>query len=315
MTTTVNATTTSTLTVRPIRESFVAEASGIDLRQSQDPETLRQIASALDKYAVLIFRNQALTQSEQVAFARQMGPPDTKLAEMMKYIQTRLDSPELSDISNVDANGNVADKSHRQAMMNIGNRIWHTDSSFMEYPYRYSMLYAVSAVSWGGHTQWADLRAAYDALEDRMKDLVSDLVAEHYAMQSRMILGDTDTSEAELQMFPPVRWPLVRTHAGSHRTVLFVSSAIRAIVGMSLAEGRELVAELLEHATQREFVHTHQWQPNDFIIWDNRSVLHRGRRFDPTERREMRRVATVDDVRSLPIDDASRTEKYGQPAI
>ena len=315
MPTTANATTTSTLTVTPVGTSFVAEAGGVDLRQPQDPETLRQIALAMDKYAVLIFRNQSLSQAEQVAFARQMGPPDTKLAEMMKYIQTRLDSPELSDISNVDADGNVADKNHRQAMMNIGNRIWHSDSSFMEYPWRYSMLYAVTAVSWGGQTQWADLRAAYDALDDHMKDLIKDLVGEHYALHSRMVLGDTATSEAELQMFPPVHWPLVRTHAGSQRTVLFVSSAVRRILGMSLPEGRELVAELLEHATQREFVHTHHWQAGDFVIWDNRSVLHRGRRFDPTERREMRRVATVDDVRSLPIDDASRTEKFGQPAL
>lgn len=310
-----NVTKTPTLTVTPLTESFVAEASGLDLREPQDPETLRQIAETLDRYAVLIFRNQQLTQAEQLAFARQLGPPDTKLSEIMKFIQNRMESPEISDISNVDASGEVADKNHKQAMMNIANRIWHTDSSFMEMPWRYSMLYAVTAVSWGGETEWTDLRAAYDALGDRMKELVGDLVAEHYAFQSRCVLGYTDTSEVELKMFPPVRWPLVRTHAQSGRQVLFVSSSIREIIGMSLPEGRELVAELLEHATQRQFVHSHTWAPGDFVIWDNRSVLHRGRRFDDRERREMRRVATVDDVPALPIDEGTRTKLYGQPAI
>ncbi|WP_235892666.1 TauD/TfdA dioxygenase family protein [Mycolicibacterium hodleri] len=296
-------------------DSFVAEARGLDLREAQEPAILREIANAMDRYAVLVFRGQQLSQAEQLAFARQMGPPDTKLNAIMKFIQNRMDSPEISDISNVDESGEVADKNHRQAMMNIGNRIWHTDSSFMETPWRYSMLYAVTAVSWGGQTQWADLRAAYDALDDRMRELIDDLVAEHYALQSRMILGYTDSSEAELKLFPPVRWPLVRTHAGSGRKLLFVSSSIREIIGMSLPAGRELAAELLEHATQREFVHSHQWAPGDFVMWDNRSVLHRGRRFDETERREMRRVATVDDVPALPIDEDSRTKIFGQPAI
>ena len=304
-----------TLRLEPASEAFVSYAYGVDLSKHQDSEAIHQLVEALDKYAVLIFRDQSVSQSEQVALARQFGPPDTKLDEIMKKIQTRMEYAEVSDISNVDSSGNVASKDHRQAMMNIGNRIWHTDSSFMPYPWRYSILYAVTAVSWGGETQWADLRAAYDALDNRYKVLIADLIAEHYALQSRMVLGFTDSSKGELEMFPPVRWPLVRTHASSGRKLIFVTNAIREVIGMSLPEGRELVMDLLEHATQREFVHSHTWQPNDLVIWDNRSVLHRGRRFDMSERRELRRVATVDDVRSLPIDEAALTRVYGQPAL
>jgi len=301
--------------LEPVSESFVALASGIDLSKPQDPGTIQEIINGMDKYAVMVFRGQTLTQTEQIAFARQFGPADTRLDEIMRKIQTRMEYTEVSDISNVDASGKVATKDNRQAMMNIGNRIWHTDSSFMDYPWRYSMLYAVTAVSWGGETQWADLRAAYDALDARDQALVQDLVGEHYALQSRMTLGYTDSSQAELELFPPVRWPLVRTHAGSGRKLLFVTNAIREIIGMSLPEGRQLIQDLLEHATQREFVYTHTWRPGDLVIWDNRAVLHRGRRFDMNERREMRRVATVDDIPSLPIDEASRTRVYGQPCI
>lgn len=299
----------------PVTDGFVVEASGIDLSVPQDTEILRQIVAGMDRYAVMIFRDQSLTQTQQVAFARQMGPADTRLDEIMSKIQSRMEYAEVSDISNVDISGKIAAKDDRQAMMNIGNRIWHTDSSFMDYPWRYSMLYAVTAVFRGGETQWADLRAAYDALDYDDKSLIKDLIGEHYALQSRMALGYTDSSPAELNMFPPVRWPLVRTHAGSGRKLLFVSNAIREIIGLSLPEGRQLIQDLLEHATQREFVHTHIWRPGDLVIWDNRAVLHRGRRFNMSERREMRRVATVDDIPSLAIDPGSRTTVYGRPCI
>ncbi|HTH26926.1 MAG TPA: TauD/TfdA family dioxygenase [Sphingobium sp.] len=303
------------LRIEPVTEDFAAFASGVDLGQPLDAETLGAFVAGMDRYAVMIFRDQSLTQTQQVALARQLGPPDTALDKVLRNFQTRMEYAEVSDISNVDMTGNVAPRDHRQAMMNIGNRIWHTDSSFMHYPWRYSILYAVTAVGRGGETQWADLRAAYDALDPEDKMMVEALVAEHFAGQSRALLGQTDGSEAERSIFPPVRWPLVRSHAGSGRKLLFVTSAIREIIGMSLPEGRALVAELLEHATQREFLFTHAWRPGDLAIWDNRAVIHRGKRFDMTERREMRRVATVDDVPSLPIADAERTRIYGQPCI
>lgn len=303
------------LDLYPYTTSFAAEARGLDLSKVQDFETLQEIVEGLDRYAVMIFRGQSLSQAEQVAFARQLGPADVKLDEIMRKIQTRMEYAEVSDISNVDMRGEVARKNDRQAMMNIGNRIWHSDSSYMEYPWRYSILYAVTAVSWGGETQWADLRAAYDALDARTKSLIQDMIGEHYALQSRMVLGYTDNSPAEIEMFPPTRWPLIRTHPASGRKVLFVTNAIREIIGLSLPEGRQLVQDLIEHATQAQFVHSHKWAPGDLVIWDNRAVLHRGRRFNMSERREMRRVATVDDVRSLKIDEEFRTKVYGQPCI
>lgn len=306
----------TTLTVKPLSENLGVQITGIDLREPLDPDTRERVLDLMDRYAVAIFPHQSLTQDEQIAVARQFGPADTRLDGIMRKIQTRMKSAEVSDISNVDVSGNVAPISSRQAMMNIGNRLWHTDSSFMDYPWRYSLLYAVTAVNHGGETQWCDLRAAYDALDDRLKGEIEGYVAEHYALQSRMVLGYTDTTPEELEFFPPVRWPLIRTHAGSGRKVLWVSSAIREIIGLSLPEGRQLVQDLLEHATQPPFVHTHKWSPGDLVMWDNRSVLHRGRRFDmATERREMRRVATVDDIPSLAVPDEEKTKVYGNPCV
>lgn len=289
------------LLVEPLHSSFVAEARGVDLSRPLDASVISEIKDAMDRYGVLVFRNQPLTQKEQVDFARQLGPLDTALKEIMKHIQSRMDYDEVSDISNVDLSGNVAARDHRQAMMNIGNMLWHTDSSFMEYGWRYSMLSAISVVSWGGETEWADLRAAYDALSHSTRELVEKLVAEHFALFSRVVLGYNDISPAEFAIFPPVHRPLVHVHAGSGRKVLFVTNAIQEILGMSVPEGRVLVQELLEHSTQRQFVYSHRWQRNDFVIWDNRATIHRGRRFDMSERREMRRVATVDDVRALHV--------------
>ena len=304
------------LRLEPVAGDFAAFASGVDLSRPQDAETLRSIVEAVDRYAVLVFRDQALTQAQQLAFARQLGPLESAVAGMLRQYQSRMEYAEVSDISNVDLSGKVAARDSEQAMMNIGNRIWHTDASFMELPWRYSLLYAVATeVTRGGETEWCDLRAAYDALHPDDKALAESLVAEHYAGQSRAVLGYNTGSPASRAAAPPVRWPLVRTHAGSKRKLLFVTNAIREIMGMSLPEGRALVQELIEHATQRQFVFSHSWRPGDVAMWDNRCTLHRGRRWDMNERREMRRVATIDDVRSLPIDEASRTKVYGQPCI
>ena len=304
------------LRLDPVTEDFAAMARGVDLSRPVDDETLQAIVAAMDKYAVLVFRDQDLSQAAQLAFARQLGPLESAVAGMLRQYQSRMEYAEVSDISNVAVSGEVAAKDSEQAMMNIANRIWHTDASFMEFPWRYSLLYSVSTeVTRGGETEWCDLRAAYDALHPQDKALAGALIAEHYAGQSRAVLGYSTGSPASRQAAPPVRWPLVRTHAGSGRTLLFVTHAIREIMGMSLPEGRALVQELIEHATQPRFVFSHSWRPGDLVIWDNRSTLHRGRRWDMTERREMRRVATIDDVRSLPISEAARTKVYGQPCI
>lgn len=310
------------LRLEPIMPGFGAYASGLDLSRSLSEDVLNEVVNALDEYAVVIFRDQSLTSEQHIAFMRQLGPLDTLNQKALATIQTRLPHEEVSDISNVAVDGSVAPKGHPQTMMNIGNRIWHSDSSFMHFPWRYSALYAVTVTDSGGETQWADMRSAYDALSDEDKALAESMIVEHFAGHSRASLGPMDLSQTRPASeapnaisFAPTRWPLVRTHAGSGRKLLFVTSAIREVIGMSLPEGRALIAEFLEHTTQREFVITHKWRPGDIAIWDNRSVLHRGKRFDLSKRREMRRVATIDDVGSLPIAEADRTRIYGQPLI
>ena len=295
-----------TLQIKPDSADYVARISGIDLGKPLDQTTIDAIVKASDRYAVLVFHDQPLTDEQLVDFGASFGPLDVGLQEkLMKKVQDRYASAAISDISNVDADsGDVADRKHKQAIMNVGNRFWHSDSSYDRHPYRYSILTAKTTASRGGATEYADLRAAYDALDDDTKALIADKTATFYSHFTRQWLGIEDRPE-DLRVVPPVRWPMVRTHPGSGRKVLWCDSKVCEISGMSIPEGRALAHELIEHIGQRERVYAHHWQPNDVVLYDNRSVLHRGRRFDMTERREMRRVATVDDSEALgqaPID-------------
>jgi alpha-ketoglutarate-dependent 2,4-dichlorophenoxyacetate dioxygenase len=176
----------------------------------------------------------------------------------------------------------------------LANQLWHSDSSFQNPPACYSMLHSLTNPAKGGETEFADLRAAYDALTEDTKREIENLRAQHYALYSRINLGDTNWTEEQKSALPPVEWPLVRTHPGSGRKLLFVGVHATHIIGMHVGEGRLLLAELLEHATQREFIYRHTWRVNDLVMWDNRCVLHRGRRYDYTQRRELRRVSTED---------------------
>lgn len=291
------------IAVDPVRPGFVARVTGLDLRWPLSAATVDAIEAAIATYAVLIFPDQPLGIDEQVAFGRRFGPLDTGLqTKLLSKVQSRLGNNAVSDISNVAADGGVADRGHKQAMMNVGNQFWHTDSSYEHHPFRYSILAAQTVVSWGGETEFADLRAAYDALDERTRDLIADRTAVFFSHNTRQWLGIDDSPE-DLGIYPPVRWPLVRIHPVSRRKLLWVDSKVREISGMSAPEGRALAHELLEYIGQRERVHVHRWTPSDVVMWDNRSVLHRGRRFDLTERREMRRVSTVDDSASLGIAD------------
>jgi alpha-ketoglutarate-dependent 2,4-dichlorophenoxyacetate dioxygenase len=263
------------------------------LRSALARDTVREIEAAMDRYAVLVWHEQPFTEAEQVAFARQFGPLDLGLRKARRG-QHRFGYEELIDISNVTAQGEVAGREHAKIVSNLANQLWHSDSSFQQPAAAYSMLSAVVIPSSGGDTEFCDLRAAYDALPLDLKSEIEDLESEHYAFQTRLWLGDTSYTEGELKSMPPVRWPLVRTHPGSRRKVLWVGAHATHIVGWTLAEGRVLLADLLEHATQREFVYRHRWRVGDLVMWDNRCVLHRGRRFDLTERRELRRTTTED---------------------
>lgn len=282
------------LRLKPLHPLFVAEASGIDIARPLSDTEVRQINAAMNEYAVLVWRGQPLTGQQQIGFAKSFGPLDLGLKKVFKRNE-RLEDERLIDISNVDAEGNVARRDSPKNLSNFANQLWHSDSSFQDPRAAYSMLHALVLPSWGGNTEFADLRAAYDALPDRTKAEVQDLRAEHYALHTRILLGDEAYTDEQKKAIPPAVWPLVQTHPGSGRKLLFVGVHARQIIGWPTAESRMYLQDLLEHATQREFVYRHEWQVGDLVMWDNRSTLHRGRRYDIAERRELRRT-TIEDV-------------------
>ncbi len=287
------------LQIEPVNADFVALATGIDLRQPLGQADKQAIVAAADKYAVLVFPGQLLSKEQLVAFGHAFGDVDTSLQKkLLNHVQNRLGTDEVTDISNLDAEGNVAGPEHWQTITTVGNRFWHSDGSYKHTPIRYSILNAVTAVARGGQTQYADLRAAYDALDAEARALIDGKVGIFWSHNTRDWLKIPD-SDAERGAFPKHRWPLVRTHPGSGRKVLWCDSKVWGIEDMPLPEGRALAHELIEHIGQHERVYSHTWRPGDLVMADNRATVHRGRRFDHAEPREMRRVETVDDSHSL----------------
>jgi alpha-ketoglutarate-dependent 2,4-dichlorophenoxyacetate dioxygenase len=285
-----------TLQLKPLHPVFAAEASGIDIARPLGQSDIDDIRAAMDHYAVLVWRDCPLSGQQQLDFAKSFGPLDIGLKKVFRRPE-RLEDERLIDISNVDAEGNVARRDSPKNLSNFANQLWHSDSSFQNPRAAYSMLHAVALPSWGGTTEFADLRAAYDTLPERTRQEIADLRAEHYALHTRLLLGDDAYTDAQKKAIPPAVWPLVETHPGSGRKLLFVGVHAREIVGWPIAEGRIYLLDLLEHATQRERVYSHEWRVGDLVMWDNRSTLHRGRRYDIAERRELRRT-TTDDVPS-----------------
>lgn len=281
------------LSLRPLHPLFVAEASGIDLRKPLTRTDARDIEAAMDRHAVLVWRGQPLSEDQQVAFSANFGPLDQGLKKA-RALPTRNRREETIDISNVDADGRVHRREHAKIVSNLANQLWHSDSSFQSMVAKYSMLSAVVVPAEGGQTEFADLRAAWDALPQALQKTVEGRVAQHFAFHSRLWLGDTSYTEDQLRGFPPVEWPLVRVHPGSRRRLLFVGIHCTHIVGMTVPEGRMLLADLLEHATQREFVYRHEWKAGDLVMWDNRATVHRGRHWDLSVPRELRRTTTED---------------------
>lgn len=283
-----------TLAFRPLHPLFAAEASGVDLRHPLDATTVASIEAAMSRHAVLVFRDQPLSQAEQVALSRQFGPLDPGLRKATG-LATRFEHDELIDVSNLTLRGEVAQRDDARLIGTLANQLWHSDSSFQRIVAKYSLLSGVTVPEHGGDTEFADLRAAYDALDPETKRLIEGMSAEHYAFHSRtLLLGDDGYTAKQLGAMPPVEWPLVRVHPESGRKLLFVGIHCRRIPGITLPEGRLLLAELLEHATQREFVYRHQWRAGDLVMWDNRTTLHRGRRYDLEQRRDLRRTTTID---------------------
>jgi alpha-ketoglutarate-dependent 2,4-dichlorophenoxyacetate dioxygenase len=282
------------LQLEPLHSVFAAEASGIDISQPLGDADVRAINAAMNEYAVLVWRDQPLTGQQQINFAKSFGPLDLGLKKVFKRPE-RLEDERLIDISNVDAQGNVTRRDSPKNLSNFANQLWHSDSSFQKPRAAYSMLSALALPSWGGTTEFADLRAAWDALPERTKAEAEGLSAEHYALHTRILLGDEAYTDDQKKAIPPAVWPLVQTHPGSGRKVLFVGVHARDIIGWPTAEARIYLSDLLEHATRRESVYSHTWRVGDLVMWDNRSTLHRGRRYDIAERRELRRT-TIEDV-------------------
>ena len=278
----------------PLHPHFAAEAGGIDLARPLSVEAVREIELAMDRHAVLVWRGQPMTQEEQVRFASSFGHLDIGLKKVFKR-KERFDHDELIDISNVGTDGKIVARDAPKNLSNFANMLWHSDSSFQNPRAAYSMLSAVVLPSWGGNTEFADLRAAYDALPERTRAEIADLKAEHAALHTRIMLGDDAYTDEQKKAIPPAVWPLAQTHRSSGRKLLFVGVHATHILGWPVAEGRMYLSDLLEHATRREFVYEHRWRVGDLVMWDNRATLHRGRRFDIAERRELRRT-TVDDL-------------------
>jgi len=282
------------LSVRPLHPLFVGELRDVDLRRA-DESTLADLRALLDRYAVLVVRDQPFEDAEQIAFAQRLdGALVTTIARSMVEGKRRLAHQAMADISNLDENGAPFERSDRRRMYSLGNRLWHTDASFQDPSARYSMLSARGVPGTGGETEYADLRAAYDALPAELQAQIADLRAYHSILYSREQIGFTDFSEAERAQFPGAEQPLVRVHPGSGRTSLYLASHAAHVVGWPVPEGRLLLRELIALATQPQFVYRHAWRAADFVIWDNRCTMHRGLAFDETLRRDLRRVTTLD---------------------
>jgi alpha-ketoglutarate-dependent 2,4-dichlorophenoxyacetate dioxygenase len=283
------------LDVRAQRPEFAGEVSGVVLRDVHDRATLDEIVALLDRYAVLVFRDQPFDDEEHVAFARRLdGELVMKVARTAIEPKRRLNSAGITDISNLDEQGRPLQGEDRRRMHGLGNRLWHTDSSFQQPAARYSMLSAKTVAATGGETEYADMRAAYDALPEPLKVQLDGLRAFHSILYSRQTIGFTDFSDEERAQFPGAEQPIVRVHPGSGRTSLYLASHAERIVGWPVPDGRILLRELVALATQPAFVYRHTWRRGDFVIWDNRCTMHRGLAFDEREPRDLRRVSTLD---------------------
>jgi alpha-ketoglutarate-dependent 2,4-dichlorophenoxyacetate dioxygenase len=284
-----------TVAIRQLHPVFFGEVSGCDLTKPLSPDDVRAIEAGMDRYAVLVFHDQAVTDEQQIAFTRNFGEIENSAGgNITKPGQKRL-HPQMNDVSNLDQNNQPLARDDRRRMFNLGNRLWHSDSSYRAIPAKYSLLSARTVATSGGNTEFADMRAAYDALDGRTKAEIEDLVCEHSLLYSRGALGFTELTPEERAMFKPVRQRLVRTHPVTGRKSLYLASHAGTIIGWPVPEARAFLRDLVEHATQREFVHVHRWRQYDLVIWDNRQTMHRVRRFDETEVRDVRRTTVAGD--------------------
>ena len=284
------------ITLYPVKPDFMAEIGDVDLRQPLSEEDQKAIKEAFIQYSVLVFPGQELTSAQHIAFAELFGPMEqninTYADEVKKYrIDTR-----IADVSNLGDENEILAANSRKRMSGLANRLWHTDSIFRQLPARASLLYGRAIAPVGGRTEFADMRAAYDALSDSMKRKIDDMVVEHSIFHSRAKLGFTDFTARERESLPPAKQVLVRTIPETGRRNLYLASHAMRVIGMSDEESEKLFKELTEHAVQPQFVLSHRWRLNDLVVWDNRCTMHRGTDFDDQRwKRDVQR-ATVSDI-------------------
>lgn len=291
-----------TFSVKPIepqrRNAFAGMVSGLDLRHRLTDAEVAAVHAGMDRYGVLVFRDQVLEDEQQIAFSRQLGELEQATGDIGDAKDRRV-GMDLNDISNLDRHGELLPRDDRRRLFGLGNQLWHSDSSFKEVPAKYSLLSARQIPTSGGNTEFADMRAAYDTLDEQTQREVHELICSHSQLFSRGILGFDDFTQAELQKWTPVRQRLVRRHPTTGLLSLYLSSHAGAIEGWPVPEARAYLRDLTEHATQRQLVHVHVWRQWDLVMWDNRVTMHRARRYAATEARDLRRTTLTNEVSSL----------------
>jgi alpha-ketoglutarate-dependent 2,4-dichlorophenoxyacetate dioxygenase len=285
-----------TVAIRQIGPCFAGEVTGIDMRRPLTGDEVAAIHAGMDKYAVLVFHNQDIEDDQQLAFSRSLGEIEMTLNTGLRAESEYRLPPTFADVSNLDQHHRPMARDDRRRLFSLGNRLWHSDSSFKTIPAKYSLLHARKIPSKGGETEFADMRAAYDALDDETGAQCEGLVCEHSQIYSRQQIGFFDITDEERERFKPVRQVLVRTHPVTGRKSLYLASHAGAIVGWPIPEARAFLRDLIEHATQRQFVYSHKWAVGDLVMWDNRQTMHRGRPFPPEEARDVRRTTLAGDA-------------------
>jgi len=279
--------------VRPLHPLFVGEVAGVDTTDDLSAEIARAIQAAADRYAVLVFRDQRLTDEQQIAFSRGFGKlEETRGTGISKPGEQRL-HPAFADVSNLDKDNQLLARDNRRRLYSLGNMLWHSDSSFKPVPAKYSILSGRVVATRGGDTEFADMRAAYDGLDDATKAECEGLICEHSLIYSRELLGFDDLTDDERATMRPVRQSLLRTHPSTRRKSLYLASHIGTIIGWPVPEARALIRDLIEHATKPQLVYAHKWRAFDLVMWDNRCTMHRVRRYDNAQPRDMRRTTVA----------------------
>jgi alpha-ketoglutarate-dependent 2,4-dichlorophenoxyacetate dioxygenase len=281
------------ITIRQVGPCFAGEVDGIDLARPLTPEEAAAIHAGMDRYAVLVFHGRPVPLEQQMAFTLALGPIEHAIATGLRDNE-RIPTT-FADVSNLDNNNRVFERDHRTRLFALGNRLWHSDSSFKPTPAKYSLLHAHRIPSRGGNTEFADMRAAWDALDPETQAACDGLICEHSQIFSRQQIGFTEFTEDERERFAPVRQVLVRTHPVTGRKSLYLASHAGGIVGWPVPEARAFLRDLIEHATQRQFVYSHRWQVGDLVMWDNRQTMHRARPFPEHEPRDVRRTTLAGD--------------------